>query len=708
MDLSSCKVKGDYDTNRDEDIVSEFYNPVLSNALYYDRMAGFFSSSSFSVAAEGISSFISHGGKMRLIVSPYLSKEDAAILNDFVNDESAFKEKISVCLTQDIDEDFISSESSEAFGWMLSKGLLEMRLVVVTGTNGQVLSAEEIESSGIFHNKIGILKDENDNVLVFSGSINETANGWKNNIENFDVFCSWEENVSRHIEPKMETFEKYWNLGKYGHSLTIDLPDAVKNEWIKHVPSEKSELKIIKNHRRTVSPRQYQIEAIDKWFDNGCRGIFNMATGTGKTITAIFALKRLMAELKGDCITVIAVPFQHLAQNPWEDSLHKYLLNEGKNDRVIMAFGSSASWSSQALQSVVDFDMDLIDSLFFITTYDTLCSEKFLKAISRFKCKKILIADEVHNSGAETFRQGLTDQYDYRLGLSATPARYLDDEGTSFIFNYFEKEVFTFPLADAITKINPDTGESFLTPYYYYPIFVTLKDDELKQYHEYTSKISKYSIDEKTPLPVLNTYHILLVNRARILKNAAMKLESFTSMIDEYKRKGVFDYCLVYCATGKDPDDPESRMVERIVRELNKKDITNRRFTSMDKDRKSILDSFASGEVSTLVAIRCLDEGVDVPQTRNAIILSSTGNPREYIQRRGRVLRRSKGKDVARIYDYMVIPGNNCTNDERQIFLSEYRRFKEFADIALNREEDFNLIEKIIEKFGIEIDENEQ
>jgi superfamily II DNA or RNA helicase len=342
-----------------------------------------------------------------------------------------------------------------------------------------------------------------------------------------------------------------------------------------------------------------------------------------------------------------------------------------------------------------------------VTTYDTMSSDGFTELVKKPKTDKILIADEVHNAGADSYRKGLLDEYNYRLGLSATPARYLDDEGTDYLITYFDKEVFEFSLQKAINTINPDTGKTFLTPYKYCPIFVSLNVEELQEYASYSQKIvSVFSIKDPTPQ---DKYYLskLLIKRAKIGKNAAQKYSKFRELIPSFHRNGVFDHCLVYCSDGKDPKDKTIKCIESIVSMLNDADITNRRFNSSDdnEERREILKHFANGDTSTLVAIKCLDEGVDVPSTKNAIILASTGNPREYIQRRGRILRHSEGKDFALLLDFMIVPGNipGYHETENQIFNVEYRRFKEFSSLSLNKEENEKIINEIIQNNHITI-----
>ena len=373
---------------------------------------------------------------------------------------------------------------------------------------------------------------------------------------------------------------------------------------------------------------------------------------------------------------------------------------------LITAYSGNHNWNSDLKNTLLKTLLNPI-SVVIITTYDTLYSNKFVDVIRKIKTDKLIIADEVHNAGAELYRTGLLEEYNFRLGLSATPARYLDDDGTDFLINYFDKEVFEFSLQKAITTINPDTGKTFLTPYKYYPIFVSLNLDEIKKYTAYSKKIgSMISIENPTPQQ-RHYLSNLLIKRARIGKNAAQKYSKFRELIPKFILENTFDHCLVYCSDGRDPDDDSKRCIESIVAMLNDADVANRRFSSLEdnEERQDILKDFASGETSTLVAIKCLDEGVDVPSTKNAIILASTGNPREYIQRRGRILRHAEGKEFATLYDFMIIPGNipGYHDMEIQLFNVEYRRFLEFSSLSLNKEENEKLINQIIREHQITI-----
>lgn len=703
-DLSKIPLKGVYDTEVD-DVVTSFYVPMLSNCKSYDRLSGFFRSSVLSISSAGIIELIQNHGHMRLVCSPVLSKSDADALNRCFDDPQGFEKILSDSMMCGMTEDFLNNDSSQAMAWMLLNHYLDIHIVVMKNSIGQIVSSED-ESAGMFHTKLGIFKDEEENIVSFSGSINETYNGLVDNIEEFDVFCSWKVGSNEHIYSHIDKFERYWNVGKRQRSETISLPNAVKKEWVKIAPSDCKDLRLFKKKTGQFSLRDYQKDAIGCWAFNNYRGIFNMATGTGKTITSIFAVKKLISEINGKYILIVAVPYQHLIKNPWETSLNKFLFENRSDVVVIEAYGDSNKWHRRGGQFLIDFTVGLIDSITFIVTYDTLHTEKFQSLVDRFCGKKIIIADEVHNAGADIYRNGLREEYEYRLGLSATPARYLDDEGTDFLFNYFEKEVYTFSLEKAINTINPDTGETFLTSYYYYPIFISLTEDELALYSKYSAKISKCIPKDKEPTSnQIKILRMLLLQRARIIKNASKKLATLIELMPEFKQKGLFDHCLIYCSDGKDPEDDSLKTIQRIARELNSRGISYNRFTAEEKigERQKILDDFASGSISTIVAIKCLDEGVDIPETRNAIIMASTGNPREYIQRRGRILRRFKGKEYSVLYDFIVVPGHDdeYTSDEIQILKAEYARFKEFSDLSLNKDDNEKLMNRIMKKCNV-------
>lgn len=679
-------------------VVNSFLIPCLSLCKSYCRITGFFSSSSLAIASQGIATLIKNGGVMRIITSPRLSKDDEnAIISGEINEDDLISQRMAEWITPE----FIEDESLEALGWMIAHNMLEIRVVVLTDKDGNVRSSDE--SYGMFHSKMGIFEDSDGNMISFTGSINESATGWTRNIESFTVFCNWiSEDQFDYNQDNVNEFKKYWNVGNHGKSKTITFPNAVKNKWIQNITAEKAEdLKIFKELTK-YKIRPYQRNAIENWFSNRNIGLFNMATGTGKTVTALLSLKKVLEQNK-KAIVVIVVPFQHLIADPWERTLHDVISKSVRKLNVIRAFGSSKSWLSEAEQMAWRFDFGIIDNIVYLTTYDTFSREKFINHIVKIKnpsdeCDRILIADEVHYAGSDEYRNGLLQSYNMRLGLSATPFRYLDDEGSSCIATYFNKVVYDFPLQRAITEINPDTGESYLTPYNYYPVFVSLNSSELTKYNELSNKISKlHNIEELTPEQIKRR-NMLLIKRSRILKNAESKLKTLRKNITDYEIQGLLDHCIIYCSDGRDSEE-DIKSVESVISCLNMHEIRCHEFTSNESynERSEILSGFDNGEYKVLVAIKCLDEGVDVPSTRNAFIMASTGNPKEYIQRRGRVLRRSPGKEFANIFDFVIVPNNPYinSNTEIQILTGEGKRFAEFAKYSLNKADNYKIMSKL-------------
>lgn len=711
--FKSLSLKRKYDTDdclHDPSfIINSFLIPCLSLSKSYYRITGFFSSSSLAVASEGIAALIKNNGVMKIITSPRLSKAD---VDAIISGEKKEDEIISDKLAEEITSEFIENESLEALGWMIANNRLEIRIVVLIDSNGNVMPLGE--QDGMFHSKLGIFEDQAGNYISFTGSINESATGWSKNIESFTVFCNWlSEDQYNYNNDNVDEFEKYWNVGYHGRSKTITFPSAVKNKWIQNnIPESESELKIF-NKTKELRIRPYQKEAVSNWLSNSNIGIFSMATGTGKTITALLALKKVLQE-KRKAIVVVVIPYQHLILDPWETTLKKIITDDIRKINIVHAFNSSSIWMKEANELALRFDFGVIDNIVFLTTYDTFSRDKFINYMTGIKLPlskgdKILIADEVHYAGSDEYRNGLLSCYNQRLGLSATPSRYLDDEGTTYIMSYFDKVVYDFPLNRAITEINLDTGETYLTPYNYYPIFVTLDNFEIEHYNEYSKKISKLSNIEELSPNQIKQRNMLLIQRSRILKNACNKLKSLKNNLSKYNTEGYLDHCIIYCSDGR--DEEENRSVESVILALNDLNIRCHEFTANEdySERTEILNGFDTGEYKVLVAIRCLDEGVDVPSTRNAFIMASTGNPKEYIQRRGRVLRRSPGKEYANIFDFVIVPNEPYKDpvSEVQILENESRRFVEFAKYSLNKDENIVLLNKLMSKYGLRINYGE-
>ena len=450
-----------------------------------------------------------------------------------------------------------------------------------------------------------------------------------------------------HIPSNISAFEEFWNDNN-DNVKVYDVPDESLDFLIEHSPKDKIELEetIVRikqlekpayKKKEVKTPYAYQLDAIDRWFLNGKRGILAMATGTGKTVTSLNCLKKLLKD--EDVLTVIACPYTHLVEQ-WKDEVIN--MDLGKTHEF---YGVNSKWGSdfdilnRKLNNNVKFEKPQI----ILTTQQTFHTQDFISKINNLKEKNfkrnlLLIVDEVHHVGSVGYSEGLLDEYDYRLGLSATPRRYMDYEGTQRIMTYFEREVFEFTIRDALHRRHGPKREPFLTPYYYYPIKVKLTEEEAK-------------------------------NKSKA-NNAEDKYEILGEILDNMEKP--IDHLIIFCS-------PKQR--KRVLQILNEKNINPKAEFTYNEDlklRKQLLDGFDKGEYKALVAMRCLNEGVDVPSTDKVIIMSSSSNPAEYIQRRGRVLRRHPGKKKAHIYDMVVVSDDNDSK-LNNFFDSELDRLIEFV-----------------------------
>ncbi|MCD6371868.1 MAG: DEAD/DEAH box helicase family protein [Candidatus Aenigmarchaeota archaeon] len=700
MSFKDLNLKPCYDS-REDDILNSFYIPVLSNAKQYLRLCGFFSSTSLALASKGISKLIENNGQMKIVTSPKLTKEDVnAILEGYKKMSEVIEEKMSEEL--DKFENEIIRDHVKALAWMVAHKKLDIKVVILKNVENNILDYQTINKRGIFHQKVGILKDHEGNMVSFSGSINETASGWLENIEEFKVFRSWTKGELPYLLSDVRKFKKYW-LGSDRRIEVLTIPKAVRKKFIEIAPPDISELKLIERviplkiksriipinvEEEKFTLRDYQKKAVERWIANNYKGIVEMATGTGKTYVAIQCLKKILKKDR-TLFAVIVVPTTHLVTQ-WKDSLEEFGF---KN--IIKIFGSHSSWKKKLKEKIDEFDLEYVNTLLLITTYDTFCSTHFIKQLHNVdNANLFLVADEVHAAGSPQRSKGLLSIYKYRLGLSATPERWYDPKGTKLLIQFFGSTVFRYTLKEAVK-------DGWLSPYKYYPIFVELEDDELAGYIKISKKISRlYHLlkDKDRREEILQRFYIM---RSNILKNARGKIKKFEELIRKLIDKNELEYCLVYCPAGS------SRQLQQVQRVLNKYDVLQHKFTASEKikERERILRLFKKGEYKVLVAMKCLDEGVNIPSIKIAIILASTTNPREFVQRRGRILRKVVGK-IAVIYDFIVVPTFNPDKNseyfelERKILKErELPRYMEFANAALNSGEAIRKIKMLREKY---------
>ena len=443
----------------------------------------------------------------------------------------------------------------------------------------------------------------------------------------------------------------------------------------------------------------YQLEAINKWINSDSIGIFDMATGTGKTYTALGALSKLSEKLNDNLGVIILCPYQHLVEQ-WIEDIKKFNV-------IPLVCYSKYDWKKKFKMLISDFKLGVVKNFCAIMVNASYSMPYVQEILSSVKGNLCLVVDEAHNFGSKKLQLCMLPNFKYRLALSATFERHHDEEGTKILYNYFGQKCITFTLDDAI-------HQGFLTPYYYHPIIVSLDEDELEEYIEITEKvvnILRKNRDDELP----KSAEMLLIKRARIIAGARNKLTALKLAIEPYKND---NNILVYCGATKvssdssDDTSEEIRQIEKVVDILgNQLKMRVSMFTSNEdaQERERIKDSFAEGKMlQALVAIKCLDEGVNIPGIRTAFILASSTNPKEYVQRRGRVLRKADGKDYAVIYDFITLPRSldsqppSANRDyELTLFKREKERLDDFVRLCENPSESYKLVDKINEYYQL-------
>lgn len=432
-----------------------------------------------------------------------------------------------------------------------------------------------------------------------------------------------------------------------------------------------------------IEPRDYQQTAIKRWADAGGSGILNMATGTGKTITALLTVAQVAQTLDRGMLVVVAVPYQHLVDQ-WTGELNEFGVDP------VLAYQSRSNWQPRLEREILEFNHGSRSLCVVVTTHKTLSMESTQQTLDRSSGAGMIVADEVHHLGAEHMREGLSAEFDFRLGLSATPERWYDESGTLALRQYFGETVFEYGLAEAI-----EAGA--LCEYYYVPHIVELTAEEVEEYQRLTAKIGRLSASssDDTALEDNPALQQALFKRARLIGTARQKLDVLETLLEQ---ESDVSHTLVYCSDGSTELDPDAgeRHVDATTKRLREEcGLTVERFTARESqaERERLLEGFEAGDIDVLTSIRCLDEGVDVPATKTAYILASTSNPRQYVQRRGRILRTHPGKDYAVIHDFITVPSvdgrpsflsGSEFEAERRLFEKELDRVSTFAETALN------------------------
>ncbi|WP_102345897.1 DEAD/DEAH box helicase family protein [Bacillus sp. Marseille-P3661] len=664
-----------YESGLEQNIVRDFYLPILSNTSIYKRLIGHFSIETLILAAKGVVEIIDNNSTFQLISSVKFSPQELEILQV---SESSREEIIENVLKKTLSNPSDSFQKARigALATLLDNNQLEIRLLI----------PKDYSFLGIHYEQIGIMEDFEGEQIAFVNQINETKGEYQSNYEIMDVFFSWNTQDRIRVENKYGHFQKLWT-GEHNLYETINLPESIKNIIISYKEenvnliepevgnnSSTFNINIFPKIPLYIQIREYQQEAIRNWFRNNCQGLLEMATGTGKTITALTATAKLW-EVTKRLGVVIVCPYTHLVDQ-WVKDIKQF------NMSPIIAYQSKRLWEDALYNEVTAFQSGITNHFCLVTTIATFTTESMQSILRKLNSDVLFIADEAHHLGARKNRKRLIHTFPYRLALSATPNRWHDEEGTNELIEYFgDSIVFQYGLDKAIG--------TFLTEYYYFPHIVYLDEDESEYYYEITKKIARMYFQDMSP-DENESLQSLLIERSRILSRARNKLVILKELMKDRKDS---KYNIIYC--GDSQVDGE-KQIDSVVNILgNEFNMNVHTFTSREdkEERKVLLKRFEDGDLQALVAIKCLDEGVDVPATQTAYILSSSTNPREFIQRRGRVLRKHKTKQFSYIHDFIVVPRQledldlvepTVFNIERNLIKRELSRFSEFADLAIN------------------------
>ena len=553
MGLKDLGIKSEYRTKLNN-IARDFLVPVLSEAISYKRAVGFFSSSSLTETAQGIGRIASKGGRIQLIASPNLSAEDVAAIEKGYEDREQILRRSIFSGMPTIDE--LNSLEKDRFNLLadlISTGVLDIRIAFAESKTGY----------GIYHEKVAVVTDCDGDKVAFSGSMNESVNAMKENYEAVDVFRSWCDPEGR-VATKEAAFDSIW-AGYEPGVTTFDFPE-VKDEIVKRYlrvkPDYRDDLldeKADSNERETLGSllrdpypeipakytlRNYQIEAIDAWARNGYRGVYDMATGTGKSVTALASITRLSQELSNILAVVIVCPYQHLVEQ-WVEDIELF------NIEPIVGYSTSRQrdWLQRLDKAIRNQKYGVTGAKFFcfVCTNGTYATKKVQDLLSKIKSDKLIVVDEAHNFGAEYLRSLLRDDFRYRLALSATIERYGDEAGTDALFDYFGPRCIEYTLEEAIYGRGDEPP--CLTPYRYHPIIVYLEDDELEEYSRLSAEVAKETRKRANGHRYLTERgKMLVLKRARVVAAAHQKLSGLKEAIAPFVGD---NFMLVYCGATK-------------------------------------------------------------------------------------------------------------------------------------------------------------
>lgn len=732
--LKDCdwSIDRDYKTGSENEPL-QFYLDGLANSNEFNLLLGYFSSSAINLLSVGFATFISKGGKMKMVINHLLSAKDKEAISrveDNPNEIRVFDLTDIVSLGRVLDE--YDTHFFECLAYLIAEKRIEIK--VIKPKNGK----------GIAHYKSGVFSDGQD-AVGYQASCNFTYYGLSENIEQLEAFLSWENGRSNKlIKKQLKLIDDYFaekdedveyipvsdievvlkdRFGKKDinellvqeEQLLRKKQSLISNPKLKKTITKLfSEIEIIRRTPKfpySEGPREYQINAYNSWVANNYKGMFAMATGTGKTITS---LNCLLNEYKktGVYRAIITVPTTALVEQ-WKKECAKF------NFKNIITVSSKENWDKNL--AFFNTASKLIDTSYIvIVTYASLPRPKFQSYFTQLPKDTILIADETHNLGSQGLLRLLQNIHlEKRIGLSATPHRKFDEAGNQAIQEFFNDEppyIVSYSMEEAL-KIG------WLCKYTYQPHIVKLTDPEMEKYKELSLQLLRMGLFDKETGNFRSTPEIekKLLERKRIIHKATNKLEVFKAILrSEFDKRKNLKYTLVYVPEGVESKfdetdfsvetEDENRLINEYTRAVSQTDdsVMVKQFTASSSNREEILKNFEQSNIHVLTSMKCLDEGVDVPRSELAIFCASTGNPRQFIQRRGRVLRLHKDKIHATIHDLVVVPevsDESTFEMEKGLVKKELERVVDFANLAMNKTDTYETLKSILDYYNLNLND---
>ncbi len=713
--LRELDLKSVYNSE-DNNLLEEFYIPALSHSCLYQRSVGYFSAATISYAAQAYSLFVHSGGKIELILGAFVREDEYEAVVGGYNTE-----RVSESIGGELNSIF-EEPSSELFSCRL-------RALAWLVANEKLTIKVALRKKGLFHEKVGILSDQRGDRLVFTGSANETDKALMPgyNYESINVFPTWRSELKDHWLPHVTKFDNLW-ANKVRNTPVIDLPEASKLKlvrisknsndkpnieiereiWNQFIGSNRAKRSINEPHipssigNQAFSVRAHQREALESWQKQGYKGILALATGAGKTITSIYAAVKLANAVKRIAV-VVSVPYQDLGDQ-WCEVLSQFGFNP------IQCYRTSKVWRESFANSLQLFESGAQNTLAIVVVNRTLSSPTFQSFLDRIPRDKLLwIGDECHHHASKSISSAIPQDSAWIMGLSATPEHYLDEARNQRLRSIYGEVVYTYSLAKAV-------NDGILTPYKYFVIPVELTEDEADQYRLLSEQIARLFAAQSNSLGSVagiesETLQAKLRARSRLIASAKNKIDALAHLIEGLGAP--VKHSLFYCGDGvyndegvEDEDLFGKRQIEIVSEKLREAGWKNSRFTARESSsvRVQILSNFKAGEIDSLVAIKCLDEGIDIPACDTAFILASSKDPRQFIQRRGRILRKAPNKELATIYDFLVVLPKFEGVDpiSKRLVKGELERVSEFSRLSVNSAEIYDNLRPLLQRFNLE------